>query len=282
MSRSPYQGTSCSCTPRRFPLRGRLTDPFPPSSQCDEGKPTCKQCAKSKRECAGYRNEFEIVHRDQTKSTVRRMTKALSKSRSTTTSTLPSPRPSPTRQQTPDPIATLTVPLAQRAICYFASNFLYVPLGHMPHGHMDYLVPLIDCAPPDSALRSAFNACAIAALGNREKTNNVNLTNLSLREHTVALAKTHAALGNPATASSDATLATVLLLGLYEVRLPTPTFSICVAHPLTVGLNRVSRRSRSRACWHGVRTLTEQFRLSSCEAENKCAAPKPERSCSKQ
>ncbi|KAK3490143.1 uncharacterized protein B0T23DRAFT_318108 [Neurospora hispaniola] len=184
--------------------------------KCDEGKPTCKQCAKSKRECAGYRNEFEIVHRDQTKSTVRRMTKALNKSRSTTTSTLPSPRPSPTRQQTPDPIATLTVPLAQRAICYFASNFLYVPLGHMPHGHMDYLVPLIDCAPPDSALRSAFNACAIAALGNREKANNVNLTNLSLREHTVALAKTHAALGNPATASSDATLATVLLLGLYE------------------------------------------------------------------
>ncbi|KAK3344568.1 hypothetical protein B0H65DRAFT_463830 [Neurospora tetraspora] len=129
---------------------------------------------------------------------------------------LPSPRPTPTRQHTPDPTATLTVPLAQRAACYFASNFLYVPLGQMPHGHMDYLVPLIDAEPPDSALRSAFNACAIAALGNRQKANSLNLANLSLREHTLALAKTHAALGNPATANSDATLATVLLLGLYE------------------------------------------------------------------
>ncbi|KAK3392217.1 hypothetical protein B0T20DRAFT_50313 [Sordaria brevicollis] len=205
--------------------------------KCDEGKPTCNQCAKSKRECAGYRNEFEIVHRDQTKSTVRRMNKALNQSRSApstsntvaTTSTtttppkessppshLPSPRPSPTRQQTPDPIATLTVPLTQRAACYFAANFLYVPLGQMPHGFMDYLVPLIDAEPPDSSLRSAFNACAIAAFGNREKANSLNLANVSLREHTLALAKTHAALGNPATANSDRTLATVLLLGLYE------------------------------------------------------------------
>ncbi|KAA8628587.1 hypothetical protein SMACR_08912 [Sordaria macrospora] len=203
--------------------------------KCDEGKPTCMQCAKSKRECAGYRNEFEIIHRDQTKSTVRRMNKALNQSRSTpSTSTatavaiistppkepppsqLPSPRPSPTRQQTPNPTPTLTVPLAQRATCYFASNFLYVPLGQIPHGFMDYLVPLIDGEPPDSALRSAFNACAIAALGNREKANSLNLANVSLREHTLALAKTHAALGNPMTSSSDATLAAVLLLGLYE------------------------------------------------------------------
>ena len=206
------------------------------------------QCAKSKRECAGYRNEFEIIHRDQTKSTVRRMNKALNQSRSTpSTSTatvvaiistppkepppsqLPSPRPSPTRQQTPNPTPTLTVPLAQRATCYFASNFLYVPLGQIPHGFMDYLVPLIDGEPPDSALRSAFNACAIAALGNREKANSLNLANVSLREHTLALAKTHAALGNPMTSSSDATLAAVLLLGLYEVCQPRLSRT-CVAH----------------------------------------------------
>lgn len=78
-------------------------------------------------------------------------------------------------------------------------------------------MPLIDTEPPDSSLRSAFNACAIAALGNREKASSLNLANVSLREHTLALAKTHAALGNPVTANSDATLATVLLLCLYEV-----------------------------------------------------------------
>ena len=116
----------------------------------------------------------------------------------------------------------------------------------MPHGFMDYLVPLLDAEPPDSALRCAFNACAIAAFGNREKANSLNLANVSLREHTLALAKTHAALGNPVTSTTDATLASVLLLGLYEVR--QLGLSPC-AWPIADGwLYRASLRSRTRAC----------------------------------
>lgn len=125
--------------------------------------------------------------------------------------------------QDEQPSSILTVPVAQRAACYFASNFILVPLGQTTHGFMEYLVPLIDSEPPDSGLRSAFNACAFALLGNRAKADSVNLLELSLREHTLALKRTHTALGNPATANSDATLATVLMLCIYEVGIFAPT-----------------------------------------------------------
>ncbi|KAK1761504.1 hypothetical protein QBC47DRAFT_289621 [Echria macrotheca] len=205
------------------------------SNQCDEGKPTCKQCAKSKRECGGYRSEFEIVHRDQTRSTVRRMRRALDVQHSPVTPTivfvheqpqLPSPRPSPPRHEpqqrrlptssTPSPPPVLAVPVAQRAACYFASNFILMPLGQIQHGYMEYLLPLIESAPPDSALSHAFNACAFASLGNRVRADSVDFTSLSLKQHTLALARTHVALGDAKTARTDATLAAILLLSMYE------------------------------------------------------------------
>ncbi|KAF7916393.1 uncharacterized protein EAE98_010693 [Botrytis deweyae] len=40
--------------------------------KCDEGKPSCMRCHKSKRECPGYRDEFELKLRDQTKATKRK------------------------------------------------------------------------------------------------------------------------------------------------------------------------------------------------------------------
>ncbi|GAB1313646.1 White-opaque regulator 1 [Madurella fahalii] len=196
--------------------------------KCDEGKPTCKRCEKSKRECGGYRPEFEIVHRDQTGSTVRRMrNKAAAaaakqqKQRGAGAHSFYLVQGQPAAQQqrsSPSPPPVLTVPIAQRASCYFASNFILVPLhvGANPHGFMEYLVPLIESEPAGSALRYAYNACAFALLGNRAKADGFDLARLSLKEHTLALAQTHKALGHPAMASTDATLAAVLMLCLYE------------------------------------------------------------------
>ncbi|KAL1839715.1 hypothetical protein VTJ49DRAFT_1220 [Mycothermus thermophilus] len=161
--------------------------------KCDEGKPTCQRCAKSRRICGGYRPEFEVAHRDQTSST-----QALSPGLS------------------PPPEAALTIPLAHRASCYFASNFILLPLGTAPHGFMEYLVPLMREKAQGTALHHAFNACAFALLGNRATADGVNLSQLSLKEHTLALAQTHKALGSPTLLQADSTLAAVLLLTLYE------------------------------------------------------------------
>ncbi|KAK3944460.1 hypothetical protein QBC46DRAFT_440767 [Diplogelasinospora grovesii] len=195
--------------------------------KCDEGRPTCKKCAKSKRECGGYRSEFEIVHRDETRTTVQRNSSrpaVWQQHHSAATPVLvfvhehhglPTPRSSPARQDSPPP--PLSVPIAQQAACYFASNFILMPRGEGPYGYMEYLVPLLRTEMPGrSALQHAFNACGLAALGNKVTSERVNFSELSLKEHSQALVRTHEALGNPATANSDATLAAVLLLCLFE------------------------------------------------------------------
>lgn len=122
-------------------------------------------------------------------------------------------------EDTPSPSPQLApaLPLTERATCHFASNFILIPhKTDNPRGFLCYLIPLMKSEPHDSPVRFAFNACSLALLSNREKADGVNLSNLSLEAHTLALARTHAALRNPATANLDSTLVTVLLLTLFE------------------------------------------------------------------
>ncbi|KAH8670232.1 hypothetical protein BGZ60DRAFT_486323 [Tricladium varicosporioides] len=45
--------------------------------KCDEGKPSCMRCQKSKRVCPGYRDAFELNLRDETKSTKKKMSRMM-------------------------------------------------------------------------------------------------------------------------------------------------------------------------------------------------------------
>lgn len=44
--------------------------------KCDETKPACLRCLRSKRECPGYRDPFEFKIRDETQSTIRKFKRA--------------------------------------------------------------------------------------------------------------------------------------------------------------------------------------------------------------
>jgi hypothetical protein len=111
------------------------------------------------------------------------------------------------------------VPVHQHASCYFASNFILVPNQESTHGYLEFLLPLLKKEPPKSALHHAFNACALASIANRRKAAGVDLADMALKEHTEALNQMHITLSSAASAKSDAALATVLLLSLYEVGL---------------------------------------------------------------
>lgn len=117
------------------------------------------------------------------------------------------------------PTAAPTVPLDQRASHYFAYNFIMVPGQHRGKnsGHLDYLLPLLNSETrPDSAFQLAYSACALAAMGNRFKGDSTNLVELSYMQHSRALVAIHRALKDPAESRHDGTLATVLLLSLFE------------------------------------------------------------------
>lgn len=124
------------------------------------------------------------------------------------------PLPGP---KTPDRsiISTLKLPVEQQATCHFVSNYVLLPQGDATRGYMEFVVPLIKIDNPVPHFKHAFDACAFASLGNRVGPGN-DFEKESLGHYTKALAATFTALRDPEQANSDATLATVLLLGLFE------------------------------------------------------------------
>ncbi|KAH7029404.1 uncharacterized protein B0I36DRAFT_245051 [Microdochium trichocladiopsis] len=192
--------------------------------KCDETKPTCNQCAKSRRQCPGYKDEFDLVFRNETQATERRARKASKKANnkdaqqqgsahdtadsgmnvfSTTGQTMSlMPRP----------------PVKQEADCYFLANFVMTPSETRgTRGFSDWIVPMMQHSggQVDNHLQYAFNACSIALLNNKSGSLN-RLNEKALFEYTRALSATNAALRDPKTQMSDSTLAAVLLLGQYE------------------------------------------------------------------
>lgn len=230
--------------------------------QCDETKPICNQCTKSRRHCSGYRADFDIFHRDETQATAARARKSEAKKAakraaeegrpiinfehakpgnssssssrrrkpenggwevtiisgsSSTQAPIPPVHASPS-EQVSIPTAAPAVPLHQRASHFFAWNFIMVPGQRGRNsGHLDYLLPLLKAeSKPDSPFQLAYSACALAAMGNRLKADSMDLMELSFIQHSRALAAVNKALRDPASSRDDGTLATVLLLSLFE------------------------------------------------------------------
>ncbi|KAI0156324.1 hypothetical protein BJ166DRAFT_354296 [Pestalotiopsis sp. NC0098] len=196
--------------------------------KCDETKPTCNQCAKSRRQCPGYKDEFDLVFRNETQATERRARKANKKAlqklgkadsgdeRSGSISPVEGVAnvlaKSPLeRAVTP----ALAIPAETRADCYFVSNFILMPQSGSTRGFFDFLMPILKSEGPDSHLQRAFNACSMALLNNCAGARN-QYADKALNEYTHALTGTNRALRDPEAQKTDSTLAAVLLLGLFE------------------------------------------------------------------
>ncbi|RYP69795.1 hypothetical protein DL771_005904 [Monosporascus sp. 5C6A] len=196
--------------------------------KCDETKPTCLKCAKSRRVCPGYKDEFDLVFRNETQSTELKARKASRKASAqktdqhgsgqssspgcTPSSALPDAAKSPLGQAV---VPALNLPVEQRASCFFVSNFVLVPKPGDPRGFLDYLVPLLNQEGQGGHLQHAFNACSLALLSNRGG-HSANLSEKALNEYAKALSKTNAALRDAEGQKADSTLAAVLLLGTFE------------------------------------------------------------------
>lgn len=193
--------------------------------KCDETKPTCNQCAKSRRQCPGYKDEFDLVFRNETQATERRARRASKKALTQKTTTEKSDSSSPELEVSPTfsddikspleqaVVSSLNVPVEHQATCHFIANFILLP-SEGDRGFMDFIIPLLK---QDSSghLQHAFNACSIAYLNNRGGMGG-RFSDKALHEYTKALNGTNAALRSTDSQLSDSTLAAVLLLGLFE------------------------------------------------------------------
>lgn len=117
---------------------------------------------------------------------------------------------SPTVQQ-------LIVPIEDQAPCFFVSNFVRPPRETGSRGTFEFLLPMIKTERPDSHLSIAFSAVALASLANRPNTRGSGLMVRAMSQYTKALKGINAALQNPTQQKSDSTLASIILMGFFEV-----------------------------------------------------------------
>ncbi|TVY12812.1 hypothetical protein LARI1_G009053 [Lachnellula arida] len=107
----------------------------------------------------------------------------------------------------------ISTPIDQQATCFFLANFVLLPAQHTMRGYFDFILPLLK-GKPDPSLSMAFTAVATASLGTRP--NSKALLPQADLFYVKALTKITATLRDARTASSDSTLAAVLLLSFFE------------------------------------------------------------------
>lgn len=197
------------------------------SKQCDESNSTCNRCAKSPRVCLGHTDVLDLAFRDETATTERRVYKAKRKK-------VPVPKmeieisfpidPSETERledfadsSVRPEIAQLPAPSIGECIAYhFVSNFVLITPSSSDGGHFDFIIPLIKMRNPLIHFKLAFEACALAYFSNCVG-NATRLEQVALEKYTKALSTTGQALQNHHESRKDATIAAVLLLGLFEI-----------------------------------------------------------------
>ncbi|KYK56066.1 Zn-C6 fungal-type DNA-binding domain protein [Drechmeria coniospora] len=177
------------------------------------------------RTCPGYRNEFDLVFRNETLATEKRARKAGSKALARANGKAPASAVGPGPSWACPPSSSSTdgwlispsprVPVENRATCHFISNFVLLPSHGSVRGFMEFLIPLLKMEHLPRHFTYAFDACALASLNNRVGAGS-DLDKEALGRYTKALSATNLALRDPAVARLDATLASVLLLGLFE------------------------------------------------------------------
>jgi Fungal specific transcription factor domain len=196
--------------------------------QCDETKPTCLQCQKSRRQCPGYKDDFDLVFRNETQATERRARRSINskkikfqtgqRNRNEADSSALASGSGSQRELVSSPHSvpgSVNPPLEIQAFHYFLSNYVLVPQLGTTRGHLSYVLPLLKGEPGGTQLSTSFTAVALASFGNRPGASHLLIR--AREEYTKALNYVNKSLQNPATQKSDQTLASILLLGLYEV-----------------------------------------------------------------
>lgn len=110
----------------------------------------------------------------------------------------------------------LTAALEERAICFFLSNYVLIPHGAVKCGFLGFLLPLMKLQ-PSAILSNALSAVALATFGNQP--NAKMLKPKAEQAYSKVLRQVTNAIGDAKQAAEDTTLAAILLLSLFEVRI---------------------------------------------------------------
>ena len=206
--------------------------------QCDETRPTCIQCAKSKRVCSGYRDEVDLLFRNENRATeIRAQRSAAARSSESSGKSMKKPQTRPASSSYYNAAAVtlnswsawngsfcssprvLPENAEQHALCHFFTN--YVPTTkHSESTFLGYLLPVWREAASESALCAATSTVALMGLGYAPERN--QLIRKARQNYSMAIFKLNAAISDPVEARRDETLLSVLLFSLYQKMVGTP------------------------------------------------------------
>jgi hypothetical protein len=200
--------------------------------QCDQKRPNCSQCINATEKCAGYRNQVDLMFRDESTSVRRKFAPhplfAESDGKSDTEAAgkdavkallldkhrvlESTDRNQSSRRTSPSSIAdspppAMTCDLHEAALNFFMTNYV-------PGSHFDCLPMLYSTIDGDNLLHTVLRAVSLASLSHG--TRRPELMPLARQQYSQALSQTNIALQDPSDCVQDATLAAVLLLAHFE------------------------------------------------------------------
>ena len=215
--------------------------------KCDQQRPGCARCERAGRGCPGYRDDPSIFRSMNESSETKALNPRPRRKRSDQTSNSPSPfteaqasssaipRDSPAKTGSRSPAQeaadspsldswrgrthlspSISTNWEDQAVCFYFSEWTLQPHEHLgTAGYLEFLPDLINEEAHLPYLTEALKAVSLSAMGNRSSM--MQLKEEARRSYGRALAQIGVALNHEAQARSDSVLATVLLLGQYEV-----------------------------------------------------------------
>jgi len=187
--------------------------------QCDLSKPSCGQCNRSERQCAGYRDQIQLSFRDETQGVVEKAQRRSDRSNPDHSQqckpTVPIEGQVSLRGRSASKIhpAFLSIDVVDQAIAFFFRSHVNEASESCNLVYKD--LPGFYAAECNSALSCVIKAIGLAGLSSYRSA--PALMSSAFAHYSLALSSIRSALRNQALATTDQTLLTIYLLGIYEV-----------------------------------------------------------------
>ncbi|KAE8411723.1 hypothetical protein BDV36DRAFT_273812 [Aspergillus pseudocaelatus] len=168
--------------------------------RCDKQVPRCGQCIRTRETCLGYRDQWDLVFRDQTSHTIKR---SRNKSEKNAVSTAGIPLTPPTRGPNPS--------LEEIGVNYFLQEF--TAGGRSPsRGYLNYIPTAYSADVEHPTLVASMAAVGLVALA----THQPELVHHARAKYSEAINHVNNALASPVESVKDSTLMSVISLGVFE------------------------------------------------------------------
>lgn len=185
------------------------------SIQCDHKLPHCGQCIRTREQCPGYRDEWELVFHDQTSKTIKRSKakRANNTASDTTTTTATTTTTTTANHLPPLPHSTLKPSVDDLGINYFFRHFVVGDRSNA-RGCLNYVPSVYHADGAQSTLVASMAAVGLVALAN--STQRPELASHARVKYLQAIHLVSAALASPVECVKDSTLMSVISLGVFE------------------------------------------------------------------